>query len=73
DSTNQVGPRQLQSGPIAYTTMKLMKVVGFSAGSTMMGNLGQGNYVAANAFVDLFPYRLRPEPPGMQHGLEGSG
>ncbi|CAK9029666.1 unnamed protein product [Durusdinium trenchii] len=61
DSTNQVGPRQLQSGPIAYTTMKLMKVVGFSAGSTMMGNLGQGNYVAANAFVDLFPYRLRPE------------
>lgn len=37
-----MGPRQLASEPIAYTTLKLAKVVGFSAGSTMMGNFGQG-------------------------------
>jgi len=54
------GPRQVL-GPTHYTTMKLMKFVGFSAGSTMMGNFGQGNYVAANAVVDLLPYRNRPE------------
>lgn len=36
------GPRQPLMENIHYTTMKLSKVVGFSAGSTMMGNLGQG-------------------------------
>lgn len=61
ESQAEMGPRQLHSEPICYTTMKLAKVVGFSAGSTMMGNFGQGNYVAANALVDLFPHRLRPE------------
>lgn len=38
-----MGPRQLHSEPISYTTLKLTKLVGFSAGSTMMGNFGQGS------------------------------
>ena len=42
ESQAEIGPRQLHSEPICYTTMKLAKVVGFSAGSTMMGNFGQG-------------------------------
>jgi len=41
--------------------LKLTKWVGFSAGSTMFGNMGQGNYVAANSFNDIMPARYRPE------------
>ena len=41
-----LGPRQMPwqeaVGRLNYTTMKLGKFVGFSAGSTMTGNLGQG-------------------------------
>ena len=36
-------PWQEALGQLNYTTMKLGKQVGFSAGSTMMGNLGQGH------------------------------
>jgi len=54
-------PWQEALGQLNYTTMKLSKQVGFSAGSTMMGNLGQGNYVAANAVNDIFPALNRPE------------
>jgi len=63
-STAELGPRHVPfpvAGGLAYTTMKLAKFVGFSAGSTMTGNLGQGNYVAANAVVDLLPSRNKPE------------
>ncbi|CAE7895966.1 Fras1 [Symbiodinium necroappetens] len=54
-------PWQEALGQLNYTTMKLGKQVGFSAGSTMMGNLGQGNYVAANSVNDIFPALNRPE------------
>lgn len=40
--------------------MKLQKTVQFSAMSTMMGNMGQGNYVAANAYLDKIPGYQRP-------------
>lgn len=42
------------------TCMKLCKTVSFSAMSTMMGNMGQGNYVAANAYLDKLPGYQRP-------------
>ena len=45
-SVADLGPRHMPwqeaLGRLNYTTMKLGKFVGFSAGSTMTGNLGQG-------------------------------
>eukprot|EP00930_Biecheleria_cincta_P045156 TRINITY_DN3112_c0_g1_i1.p1 TRINITY_DN3112_c0_g1~~TRINITY_DN3112_c0_g1_i1.p1 ORF type:complete len:955 (+),score=212.11 TRINITY_DN3112_c0_g1_i1:144-3008(+) len=55
-------PLQLAAGMKnqQYTCMKLQKTVVFSAMSTMMGNMGQGNYVAANAYLDKVPGYQRP-------------
>ncbi len=49
----EMGPRQLHSEPISYTTLKLTKVVGFSAGSTMMGNFGQGSSFSSDRGGEL--------------------
>ena len=59
------GPRQIpvQALPTRpqSTSMKLSKVVHFSASSTMTANIGQGNYCAANSFLDKMPQFERPE------------
>eukprot|EP00930_Biecheleria_cincta_P045157 TRINITY_DN3112_c0_g2_i1.p1 TRINITY_DN3112_c0_g2~~TRINITY_DN3112_c0_g2_i1.p1 ORF type:complete len:965 (+),score=230.73 TRINITY_DN3112_c0_g2_i1:144-3038(+) len=44
-----------------HKCLKLGKTVNFSALSTMMGNMGQANYVAANAYLDKIPGYHRPE------------
>jgi len=59
------GPRQIpvQALPTRpqSTSMKLSKVVHFSASSTMTANIGQANYCAANSFLDKMPQFERPE------------
>lgn len=47
------------------THSKLQKTVFFSAMSTMMGNMGQGNYTAANIYLDKIPALQRPEVDGV--------
>jgi hypothetical protein len=42
-------------------TIRLQKSVQFSALSTMTANMGQGNYIAANCWLDKIPYYERPE------------
>jgi len=44
-----------------YTHMKAQKMIQFSAFSTMMGNMGQGNYTGANFALEMLPRRQRPE------------
>lgn len=43
------------------TYMKLQKTVYFTAMSTMTANMGQANYIAANAYMDKIPAFQRPE------------
>jgi len=49
------------AGEAWYPCMKVSKSVQFSALSVMMGNMGQGNYTAANIFLDKLPAFQRPE------------
>ncbi|CAJ1426835.1 unnamed protein product [Effrenium voratum] len=59
------GPRHLQApsitGKAQYTCMKLTKTVHFTAMSTMTANMGQANYIAANAYMDKMAQFQRPE------------
>ena len=59
------GPRQMPaqaiSGKMHSTCMKLQKTVSFTAMSTMTANMGQANYIAANAYLDKIPQYQRPE------------
>mmetsp|Transcript_28012 Transcript_28012/g.80360 ORF Transcript_28012/g.80360 Transcript_28012/m.80360 type:complete len:781 (-) Transcript_28012:48-2390(-) len=57
------GPRMLAYAEYGYVPWcaKLQKSVQFSAMSVMMGNMGQANYVAANAYLDKLPAHQRPE------------
>lgn len=56
-----VGAPLYQNGAKRYRTTKLQKTVQFSALSTMTANMGQGNYIAANTFLDKLPFYQRPE------------
>ena len=59
------GPRQVPvqaiTGGMHSTIMKLQKTVYFTAMSTMTANMGQANYIAANAYMDKIPAYQRPE------------
>ena len=59
------GPRQVPAqalmGHQQSTYMKLQKTVYFTAMSTMTANMGQANYIAANAYMDKIPAFQRPE------------
>lgn len=62
-----IGPRQLGNDLQGERcggqnrTLKLQKSVVFSALSTIMANMGQSNYIAANSFLDKMPAAQRPE------------
>ena len=59
------GPRQVPAqaltGSMQSTYMKLTKTVYFTAMSTMTANMGQANYISANAYMDKIPQFQRPE------------
>eukprot|EP00931_Biecheleriopsis_adriatica_P036781 TRINITY_DN21150_c0_g1_i1.p1 TRINITY_DN21150_c0_g1~~TRINITY_DN21150_c0_g1_i1.p1 ORF type:complete len:955 (-),score=246.14 TRINITY_DN21150_c0_g1_i1:133-2997(-) len=54
-------PLQADQTHQQFTCMKLQKTVHFTAFSTMMANMGQANYVAANSYLDKIPSFERPE------------
>mmetsp|Transcript_30841 Transcript_30841/g.89704 ORF Transcript_30841/g.89704 Transcript_30841/m.89704 type:complete len:764 (+) Transcript_30841:135-2426(+) len=61
EGTAHGGLRMMDEGDFHYTHVKVQKSVQFSALSVMMGNMGQGNYTAANIFLDKLPGFQRPE------------
>mmetsp|Transcript_137931 Transcript_137931/g.384672 ORF Transcript_137931/g.384672 Transcript_137931/m.384672 type:complete len:728 (+) Transcript_137931:117-2300(+) len=46
---------------LSYVTVKGQKFIMFTAMSTITPNMGQSNYIAANAFMDKMPFYSRPE------------
>lgn len=46
---------------LVYATVQAQKYIVFTALSTITPNMGQANYIAANAFMDKLPYYSRPE------------
>jgi hypothetical protein len=47
--------------PGAPAFHRVNKHVQYSAGSTLTANMGQGNYIAANCWLDKLPFYERPE------------
>jgi len=46
---------------LVYVTAQAQKYIVFTALSTITPNMGQANYIAANAFMDKLPFYSRPE------------
>jgi len=46
---------------LTYVTTKAQKYICFTAMSTITPNMGQANYIAANAYMDKLPFYSRPE------------
>mmetsp|Transcript_36773 Transcript_36773/g.84681 ORF Transcript_36773/g.84681 Transcript_36773/m.84681 type:complete len:643 (+) Transcript_36773:126-2054(+) len=63
DAVNGQGwhPGEYVEGMTTICTVKLTRWIHFSAFSTMPGNVGQGNYTAANSFLDVLTWRARQD------------
>jgi len=53
-------PMHVELPDLAVARHQLSKSIQFSALSSLMANMGQGNYIASNMILDKFPFYQRP-------------